>query len=51
MLDLLDGAPLDDEPTCDDEEAGVGQAKTDIERGEIFSATQTKRELDEAGSY
>jgi hypothetical protein len=46
MLELLDGAPLDDEPTSDDEEAGVREAKADIERGEVFSAEQIRRELD-----
>lgn len=45
MLDLLDGAPLDDEPASDEEEAGVREAKADIERGEVFSAEQIRREL------
>jgi hypothetical protein len=45
MLELLDRAPVDDEPRSDDEEAGVREAKADAERGEVFSAEQIRREL------
>jgi hypothetical protein len=45
MLELLDGAPVDDEPSSDDEEAGVREAKADVERGDVFSAEHIRREL------
>ena len=45
LVQLLDNAPEDDEPTTREEEAGVRDAKTEIERGEVFSAEEIKREL------
>ena len=45
ILDLLDGAPLDDEPTSGDEDEGVREAKAELERDEVFSAEQIRREL------
>ena len=46
LTELLDNAPEDDEPTTpEEEEEGVRDAKADIERGEVFSAEEIKREL------
>lgn len=42
---ILDAAPLDDEPTTAEEDAGVEEARTEFERGEVFDADQIKREL------
>jgi hypothetical protein len=43
--DLLESAPVDDEPTTSDEDEGVREAKEQIERGEVFSADDIKREI------
>jgi hypothetical protein len=43
--ELLENAPLDDEPTTPDEEAGVREAKDEVARGEVFSADDIKREI------
>ena len=45
LTDLLDNAPEDDEPTTPEEEEGVREARAEIERGEVFSAEEIKREL------
>jgi hypothetical protein len=45
LIELLDNAPEDDEPTAPEEEDGVREAKAEIERGEVFSAEEIKREL------
>ena len=45
LRELLDNAPEDDEPTTPEEEEGVRDAKAEIERGEVFSAEEIKREL------
>lgn len=42
---LLDGAPLDDEPSSSDEEEGVGEARGEIARGEIIPADEIRREF------
>ena len=42
---ILDAAPLDDEPTTPDEDAGVEEARAEYERGEVFDADRIKREL------
>jgi len=42
---LLDQAPLDDEPTTPEEDAGAREAREQIARGEVFSAEQIRREL------
>ena len=41
----LDDAPIDDEPTTPDEDEGAREAREQIERGEVFSAEQIRREL------
>jgi len=45
LNELLDGAPLDDEPSTPEEEEGVREAKAEIARGELFSADEIKREI------
>jgi len=42
---LLDNAPLDDEPTTPEEEAGVAEARAEIARGEVISAEEIRREF------
>lgn len=42
---LLDTAPMDDEPTTPDEDAGVREARAELARGEVFSAEEIKREI------
>ncbi len=43
--ELLERAPLDDEPTTSDEDEGVREAKEQIARGEVLSADETRREI------
>lgn len=45
VLELLDNAPPDDEPTTPEEEEGVREAKAEVELGEVVSAEEIKREL------
>lgn len=45
LLELLENAPADDEPLTSEEADGARAAKADIERGDVFSADQIKREL------
>lgn len=45
LLELLETAPADDEPVTSEEEDGTREARADIERGDVFSADQIKREL------
>jgi hypothetical protein len=42
---LLDGAPLDDEPTTLEEDEGVAEAHGQIARGEVVSADEIRREV------
>ena len=42
---ILDAAQPDDEPTTPEEDAGVEEARTEYERGEVFDADQINREL------
>jgi hypothetical protein len=42
---MLDNAPEDDEPMTPEEEKAVRDAKAEIERGEVFSSEEIKREL------
>lgn len=42
--ELLDNAPVDDEPTTPEEDEGARQARAEIDRGEIFTADEIKRE-------
>ena len=43
--ELLENAPVDDEPATPEEEEGVREAKAQIERGELFSADEIKRDI------
>jgi len=45
LTELLDNAPLDDEPTIPVEEEGVAEARAEIERGELISAEEIRREF------
>jgi hypothetical protein len=43
--ELLASAPVDDEPTTSDEDAGAAEARAQIARGEVFSAEDIRREF------
>lgn len=43
--ELLDKAPIDDEPTTPEEDEGALQARAEISRGETLSADEIKREI------
>ncbi len=45
LAELLERAPLDDEPTAPDEDEGVREAKEQIVRGEVLSADEIRREI------
>ena len=45
LVRFLDEAPLDDEPSNPDEDAGADDAMAEYRRGESFSAEEIKREL------
>lgn len=45
LTDLLENAPEDDEPTSAEEEEGAREAREQVERGEVFSAEEIKREI------
>jgi|HubBroStandDraft_2_1064218.scaffolds.fasta_scaffold545770_1 hypothetical protein len=45
LAELLERAPLDDEPTTPDEDEGVREAKEQIARGEVLSADEIRREI------
>jgi len=45
LAELLEKAPVDDEPSTPEEEEGVGEAKAQIARGDVFSADEIKREI------
>lgn len=45
LRELLDSAPVDDEPTTPEEDEGAREARAQIARGEVFSAEQIKREI------
>ena len=45
MLQHLIAAPLDDEPTTPDEDAGAREARQEYRRGEFVPADEAKREL------
>ncbi len=45
MLRVLLAAPLDDEPTTPEEDAGAALARDEIQRGEFLTADAAKREL------
>jgi O6-methylguanine-DNA--protein-cysteine methyltransferase len=43
--ELLDNAPIDDEPETDEEREAVAEAREEIARGEVISAEEIKREI------
>jgi hypothetical protein len=45
VVELFYGVTEDDEPTTPEYEKGVRDAKAEIERGEILSAEEIRREL------
>ena len=42
---FLDQAPIDDEPTTEEEERAVQEAREEVARGETISLEQLKRDL------
>jgi hypothetical protein len=45
LTKLLAEAPVDDEPVTPEEQAGVADARAEIERGELISADEIRREF------
>ncbi len=45
LAELLDRAPIDDEPTTPEEDKGVREAGEQIIRGEMLSADEIRREV------
>jgi hypothetical protein len=45
LAELLDSAPVDDEPTTPDEDEGAREAAEQIARGEVLSADEIRREV------
>jgi hypothetical protein len=45
LIELLDNAPADDEPTTPEEEEAVSEARAELERGETIPLEQLRREL------
>jgi secreted protein with Ig-like and vWFA domain len=45
LADLLERAPLDDEPTTLEEDEGAREAREQIARGEVLSADEIRREI------
>lgn len=45
LAELLERAPIDDEPTTPDEEEGVREAREQISRGEVLSADEIRRRV------
>lgn len=43
--ELLDTAPIDDEPETDEEREAVAEAREELRRGEAISAEEIKREI------
>lgn len=43
--ELLDSAPIDDEPTSQEEEEGLREPREEIARGEVISLDEIKREI------
>ncbi len=46
LAELLDSAPMDDEPTTPEEDEGAREAREELRRGEAVSAEDIKREID-----
>ncbi len=45
LTELLENAPLDDEPTTPEEEEGLREAREQVARGEVISAEEIRREF------
>lgn len=45
LAELLERAPLDDEPTTPDEDQSAREAKEQVARGEVISADEIRREI------
>ncbi len=45
LAELLDHAPLDDEPTTPEEDESARGARAEIARGEFFTADEIEREI------
>jgi hypothetical protein len=45
LADLLERAPLDDEPTTPEEDEAAREARAEIARGEVLSADEIRREI------
>jgi hypothetical protein len=45
LTELLENAPLDDEPTSPEEEEGLREAREQVARGEVISAEEIRREF------
>lgn len=43
--ELLDRSPIDDEPAMPEEDEGVREARAEIERGDVLSADEIRREV------
>jgi hypothetical protein len=43
--ELLENAPIDDEPTTPEEEQGLREAREQLARGEVISAEEIRREF------
>jgi hypothetical protein len=43
--EMLERAPLDDEPTTPEEAEGVREARAEIARGDVLSADEIRREV------
>lgn len=43
--EMLERAPLDDEPTTPEEDEGVREARAEIARGDVLSADEIRREV------
>lgn len=45
LAELLEGAPVDDEPTTPEEDESAREASAQIARGEVISADEIRREV------
>ncbi len=43
--EMLEHAPLDNEPTTSEEDEGVREARAEIARGDVLSADEIRREI------
>jgi hypothetical protein len=45
LAELLERAPVDDEPTTPDEEEGLREAREQIARGDVIASNEIRREV------